>query len=267
MAFLRTVGVGDVAMDFESEFDQLHAETERVHQEHRNRERALLAETRIEEDALRDWVADQLKYIEKKRHNLFLRITSANLSSVRPSGSGTLIREPEAMTSSSPADTEHLVQNAVHAVAPHRQTDCSDLLPLPDSTQAEPNSQSSSRSRSAGSPGVLDDVCDVSELAASKPAQAGTQNTLLAPATNVVLVDSSVPLQGIDNASNQPSHVSLPEEIEIDVSHIIPVSQQRDAGTSTYMFCQPRSRRRKSGHLHLRNWQTHNRVKNVINTT
>jgi len=51
-------------------------------------------------------------------------------------------------------------------------------------------------------------------------------------------------LQSPGKISNQDSPA---EDIEIDVSHVIPVAEQRDPGTTTYMFCRPRARRGKHG--------------------
>ena len=38
-----------------AEVDDLNAKTDRLHQEHRDRKRALLADIRQKEDALREW--------------------------------------------------------------------------------------------------------------------------------------------------------------------------------------------------------------------
>jgi len=238
---------------FRSEIEELNAETDKVHQEHRNRKRALLAETREKEDALRDWHDDQLRRIERKRNNLILQVTSANHTSVRPSG--TVLPEPEAVTSSSPVNTEHLLEDEPHA-SPHvLQADRSGMSAMPDNQQEAAESRQSPHSHSASGP----DVAVAGSIATVAPtnghhlvqhAQQATSPSVL----HAIPVKSGVvstALQDPAEATDQPSSQIAPAVIEIDISHVIPVAEQTDPGVTTYMICRPRTKRGEFHSLHV----------------
>ncbi len=218
-------------LQLRSEMDDLNAKTDRLHQEHRDRQRVLLADIRQKEDALREWYEDSLRCIDRQRNNLILRRSSA--AHTGPSRSIALVPELEAVMSSSLADTGHLLEDAPSAMADLLEAGSSRLCGLPDNRpelisdhqRCSDAEHIEAATNSEGRPAVHNAASD-SELALQLHKQSMDAESLQSPA----------------KISNQDPPA---EDIEIDVSHVIPVAEQRDPGTTTYMFCRPRTRRGK----------------------
>ena len=216
-------------LQLRSEVDDLNAKTDRLHQEHRDRKRALLADIRQKEDTLREWYEDSLRCIDRQRNNLILQRSSA--AHTGPSRSIPPVPELEAVTSSSLADTGHLLEDAPSVLAEDLEAGSSGLCGLPDS-RPEPLSDQQrcseaehieAATNSEGRPALYNAASD-SQLALSKHSM------------------DAESLQSPRKISNQDSPA---EDVEIDISHVIPVAEQRDPGTTTYIFCRPRTRRGK----------------------
>ena len=240
-------GPASVAMNqqLRSGLDELNDETDSLHLEHSDRKQALIADIRAKEDTLRKWFDAGLRRIDRKRNKLILQVSSATYTSAHLSDCGTPASELEAVTSSTPADTGHLLRHAPHRLAQHHQSEQSDLACVPDQ-RSEPHTTHHSLSEP--------------EPAASRGNNEASGSEAM---QTVVVADvheapdnfppSQQPSAGIAswhspaNNTDQQSHQDQPaEDIEIDVSHVIPVAEQRAAGTTTYMFCRPHSRRGKS---------------------
>lgn len=215
------------------EVDDLNAETDRLHQEHRDRQRALLADIRQKEDALREWFEDSLKCMDRQRNNLILQISSAAHTS--PSRSIPLVPELEAVTSSSPADTGHLLEDVPSILAEHPEAGSSRLCGLPDNRPE----LLSGHQRQSEAERIEAATNSEGRPAAHHAAFHAAPDSKLAGHKHSIDAES---LQSPAKISNQDSPA---EDIEIDVSHVIPVAEQRDPGTTIYMFCRPRTRRGK----------------------
>ncbi|DBA87025.1 TPA: hypothetical protein ACH3X2_000400 [Trebouxia sp. C0005] len=213
------------------EVDDLNAETDRLHQEHRDRQRALLADIRQKEDALREWFEDSLKCMDRQRNNLILQISSAAHTS--PSRSIPLVPELEAVTSSSPADTGHLLEDVPSILAEHPEAGSSRLCGLPDNRPE----LLSGHQRQSEAERIEAATNSEGRPAAHHAAFHAAPDSKLAGHKHSIDAES---LQSPAKISNQDSPA---EDIEIDVSHVIPVAEQRDPGTTIYMFCRPRTRR------------------------
>jgi hypothetical protein len=212
-----------------AEVDDLNAKTDRLHQEHRDRKRALLADIRQKEDALREWYEDSLRCIDRQRNNLILQRSSA--AHTGPSRSIPLVPELEAVTSSSLADTGHLIEDASPVLAEPFEAGSLGLTGCPDS-RPEPLSD---RQR-CSEPEHIEAATNSEGRPALYNAASTSQSALPKHSRD------AESLQSPGKISNQNSPA---EDMEIDVSHVIPVAEQRDPGTTTYMFCRPRTRRGK----------------------
>ena len=237
-------------LQLRSELVGLNAEADRVHQEHKRKKRALLAETRAKEDALQEWFDNEQRRIEERRNNLILRVTTLNHASIRASASGALIRELEAVTSSSPADTEHSLADAPHTSSQHNRAQFPLLLAL-DQAQRPEATQHSSHSRSAADPDDSENpgipAAPACDFTAQPPptCEYGSlvQDTVHQAISAPVISAAEAPAAASDQAGTEHKQA---EDVEIDVSHVIPVAAQRAPGTSTYMLCRPRTKRGKS---------------------
>ena len=220
-------------LQLRSEMEDLNAKTDRLHQEHRNRKRALLAAIRQKEDALREWYEDSLRCIDRQRNNLILQRSSA--AHTGPSRSTPLVPELEAVTSSSLVDTGHLLENAPSMLADNLEAGSSGLCGLPDD-RPEPLSDHQRQSEAERIETATNSEGRPSAHHAASHAASDSQLALHKRSRDAENLQSPAKI------SNQDSPA---EDIEIDVSHVIPVAEQRDPGTTTYMFCRPRTRRGK----------------------
>lgn len=225
-------------LQLRSEMDDLNAKTDRLHQEHRDRQRALLADIRQKEDALREWFEDGLRCIDRQRNNLILQLSSA--AQTGPSGSITLVPELEAVTSSSPADTGHLLEDAPSILAAHFEAGSSGLCGLLDN---RPEPLSTHQRHSEAERIVVKDT-EAATNSEGKPA-AYNAASYAAPDSELAFDKHSTDAESLQSPAKFSNQDSPAEDIEIDVSHVIPVAEQRDPGTTTYMFCRPRTRRGK----------------------
>lgn len=237
-------GPASVAMNqqLRSGLDELNDETDTLHLEHSDRKQALTADIRAKEDALRNWFDAGLRRIDRKRNNLILQVSSATYTCAHLSDRGTPAPELEAATSSTPADTGHLLQHAPHRLAQHYHSEQSDPSCVPDQphtihqshSEPEPAASRGNNDASGSEAMQIVVVADVREARDNVPPSQQ-------PSAGIASWHSPA------NITDQQSHQDQPaEDIEIDVSHVIPVAEQRAAGTTTYMFCRPRSRRGKS---------------------
>lgn len=208
---------------------RLTSQLERVRQEHRDKRRALLAETRARQDAIQDWYDDQQALIEGKKAHLLLQIA---LASQPPTSSGPTRHELEPVTSSSPVDTVHAAGQLAQQLIPPQPA----LLALSDRPQDAPSSSHTSHSQPSADPAEMQDhsVHPLHEPELDAHVQ------MPSPASS--------PVAGLANAQeataepNQPAE-DAESEVEIDIAHVIPVAGQKCPGVSTYMICRPRHRR------------------------
>ncbi len=220
-------------LQLRSEVDDLNANTDRLHQEHRDRKRALLADIRQKEDALREWYEDSLRCIDRQRNNLILQRSSA--AHTGPSRSMPPVPELEAVTSSSLADTGHLLEDAPSMLAENLEAGSSGLCGLLDN-RPEPLSD---RPRQSEAEHI--------EAATHSEGRPAAHHAALpaAPDSRLAIHKRSIDAESLQSPGRTSSRDSPAEDIEIDVSHVIPAAEQRDPGTTTYMFCRPRTRRGK----------------------
>ncbi|KAL0036516.1 hypothetical protein WJX77_010974 [Trebouxia sp. C0004] len=211
--------------------DDLDAKTDRLHQEHRDRQRALFADIRQKKDALREWFEDSLRGIDRQRNNLILQLSSA--AHLGPSRGIPLVPELEAVTSSSPADTGHLLEDAPSMLAEHFEAGSSGLCGLPDN-RPEPLSDHQTCSEAERVVATTNFECTPDAHPVAFHA---------APDSKLAIHKRSIDAGSLQTPAKISNQDSPTEDIEIDVSHVIPVAEQRDPGTTTYMFCRPRTRR------------------------
>ena len=227
----------------------LTSELERVRHDHRVKRRALLAEIRSKEDALEEWFEDEQASIEKLKAVLVLRIASAGR---RPQNSNAIQHELEPVTSSSPDNTLHLLA-ADHKQQQQQQQQVqqqqhfhqqSGPLALPEGPHDAPSSGHSSHSHSAPDPADASGCNDHPEHEASADSEPINGDGITAPAAG--------PASENAHADTSPDALQSAEDgesyVEIDVTHVIPVAEQREAGTTTFMMCRPRHKRSESVH-------------------
>ena len=212
---------------------QLNSHLERVRQEHRDKKRTLLAEIRAREDANQDWFDDQQALIERQKAHLLLQIA---LASQRPASGGPSCHELEPVTSSSPVDTMHAAGQLLQQL-PSPQ---SGLLALSDRPHDAPSSGHSAHSQFAADPAERQQHSFKSVREAEPEFEPDAHERTPSP-TSGLCAEGANALEAIAEL-NQPTE-DADSEVEIDISHIIPVSDQREAGVSTFMICRPRHRR------------------------
>ena len=66
-----------------------------------------------------------------------------------------------------------------------------------------------------------------------------------APDSKLAIHNRSIDVGSLQSPAKISHQDSPAEDMEIDVSHVIPNAEQRDPGTTTYMFCRPHTRRGK----------------------
>lgn len=235
--------------------DQLHDEVlrltsdlERIRQEHRVKKRALLADIRSKEDALQEWFDDERARIEQKKALLILHVASA---SQRLTSSGALQHELEPVTSSTPDNTMHLLaadqmqqQQQQQEQHLHQQ---SGMLALPARPHDAPSSGHSSHSHPAPDPADVPDHSHNPEHEAGADPEPLNDADIAAPACSPAvqsanaedIPDAADPLQSVEGVKSY---------VEIDVTHVVPVAKQREAGMTTFMMCRPRHKRSEFMH-------------------
>ncbi|MCJ1241873.1 hypothetical protein MMC14_009879 [Varicellaria rhodocarpa] len=218
-----------------SELLRLNSDLERVRQEHRRKKKALLAETRAKEDEIQDWLDDQQALIEGRRANLLLQLASA---SHRPSSSATARHELEPVTSSSPVDTMHNPPRVPQQ-----------LLPQQSASLAVQDKPCSGLSRGHSSHSYSDSDPAPVQHAGELRLEPNADQQILSNTQQQGVVPASVPnAEGVIDAElpNDTPLTAEPEDaesqVEIDISHVIPMGEQRDPGTTTFMCCRPRRR-------------------------
>ena len=225
---------------------RLASDSERARQEHRDKKRALLEKFTSKEHALQESFDHEQALIDKRRAHLFLQLAS---STQRFATSGIAQLELEPVTSSSPDDTLHLhaadqvpeLQQQQHL---HLQ---SNMLALPERPHDAPSSKHSSHDHPASEPEQLQGHTHLEHEASADQQPLGDADMqYMAPASSPVTESAHA-----ENAEQTPADLhesaeNAESDVEIDVTHVIPLAEQREPGTSTFMICRPRRRRSKS---------------------
>lgn len=236
---------------------RLTSELARIRQEHRVQKRALLAETRSKKDALQEWFDDEQARIEEMKAVMILRVASA---SQRLTSSSALQLELEPVTSSSPDDTMHLLA-ADHLQQPQQQQQQhhrhqSGMLALPERAHDAPSSGHCSHSHSAPDPADVGGHSDHPEHeAVADPELLSSGAGMTVPASSPAAESTDAEKLPDAVASVQPAEGGE-SYIEIDMTHVVPVTEQREAGTTTFMMCRPRHRRSEFDHTNSSHTQT-----------
>ena len=240
--------------------EQIHAEllrlasdSERTIQQHRDTKRVLLEEYRSKKDSLQESFDDQQARIEKRKAHLFLQLASSSQSL---SSRGKVQLELEPVTSSSPDDTMH--PHAADQIQQQQQQQRqqqqqqqhfyqqSNMLALPERPHDAQSSGHSSHQHSASDHAKLQGHSDHQQHEASAGQQplGNADMDFIAPAFSPVTETAHAEDAEQTPADLHESAELAPESyVDIDVTHVVPVAEQREPGTSTFMMCRPRRQR------------------------
>lgn len=235
-----------------TELQALFEQKDRLRNEYRERESALRAEFLAEESRLRQELFDKSAEVDRQ---ILSSLSLANPSTMRATSSNQVTaygHTVDTVTSSSPVDTTGL--QCTEPVSPQPQAAGTALDAAlsteahthhaTTSSQLDPDHSSSNGAAANDTPAAsMQQVHSEFKVAAVSRNQ--LPETAIRPATSTSsLPETEVQLEAAASASPPSSPCitspARPDEIiDIDVSHVVPVQEQRTTGTTTYVICRP----------------------------